>query len=86
MADPRLSYIPQLANEPEYVQIAIVQAGRRILKRYDNHWLLATMQEDGYYILVIEQGMPATLPCAVYSVVPQAGAGKPEVKEVFSRQ
>jgi len=86
MGDMRLRYIPQLADEPEYIQLAIVRAGKQILKGYDNHWLLATMQEDGYYILVVEQGMPVTLPCAVYSVVPQAGAGKPEVKEVFSRQ
>lgn len=83
MGDLKLRYIPTLAGEPEYVQVAIVAAGRVLLKKYKEHWLLATMQKDGYYILVIEDGMPATLPCAVYSVVPQAGAGKPEVKQVF---
>lgn len=86
MGDMRLQYQPQLANEPEYVQIAIIHAGEVIKKRYDNHCLLATMQKDGYYILVVEQGMPSTLPCAVYSVVPQAGAGRAKVKQVFSKE
>ena len=85
MGNPRLRHIPALANEPEYVQVAIVNAGEVLLKKYKHHWLLANVQDDGYYILVIEDGMPATLPCAVYSVTPQAGAGKPEVKLVFER-
>jgi len=86
MVNKRLRYVPQLANEPEYIQSAIVQAWEEILKRYDNHWLLATVRTDGYYILVMELGMPKTMPCSVFSVVPQAGLGKPEVKEVFSRE
>ena len=84
--DPRLFYQPNLANEPEHVQLAIVHAGRELLKKYPGSWILATMQEDGYYILVIENGMPSTLPFAIYSVTPGPGAGKPEVKEVFSRR
>lgn len=85
MKDSRLFYQPQLANEPEHIQLAIVNAGKELLKKYKDCWILATMQDDGYYILVIENGMPLTLPCAVYSVTPAAGAGKPEVKAIFDK-
>jgi len=85
MRNPQFFYQPRIADEPDHVQMAIVNAGKELIKKYNDCWLLATMQEDGYYILIIENGMPATLPCAVYSVKPAAGAGKPEVKSLFDK-
>jgi len=91
MANPRLYYQPRLATEPEWVQAQIVTACKKLLKKHKDHWVLATIQNDparpdqkeGYFIFVIEIGMPATLPHAAYSVTPRADVGRPRVTAIL---
>lgn len=85
MANPKLCYQPCLGDEPDYVQAAIVNAGELLLKKYKEHWLLAYRQTEGYFILVIENGMPSTLPYAAYQVTPNRLGLKPGLKLLFGK-
>ncbi|MBA7605991.1 hypothetical protein ES703_13127 [subsurface metagenome] len=72
-----------LPNEPKYVQIAVAATCKELYKKYKDHWLRIVVQGNGYYIVIVDLGMPVTSPCAVYSVFPQEGGGKPEVVKIF---
>ena len=85
MPDPRLYYQPRLAAQPEWVQAQIIAACKKLLRQYTDHWLLATIQAEGYFVWIVDLSMPMILADTVYLVTPNAETGRPALKAIVKR-